>query len=276
MSNVHDFSKQPFFQKGPSFVAAVIIALFVLLLVASSFETIHAGYKGVVFSRVGGVQDRILDEGMQFKIPFVEYIIPVDVRIQKAQTDATASSKDLQTVSSTIAVNYHIDPGQVNTVYQTIGIYFKDRVIDPAVQESVKAATAKYSAEELITKRGEVKEKIKENLKERLTQFHIIVDEFNIIDFSFSKSFNDAIEQKQTAEQLVLKTKQDLERVKVEAEQLIARAEAEAKSQRLQGQTITKNILQLRAIEKWDGRLPQVTGSGATPFIDINTLGKTK
>ncbi len=274
MSNVYDFSKQPFFQKGPGFIISVILGLFAIVLITSSFETVGPGEKGVVFSRFGGIQDRILDEGLQFKIPFVEYIIPVDVRVQKAQTDSTASSKDLQTVSSTIAVNYHIDPGKVNVVYQKIGVYFKDRVIDPAVQESVKSATAKYTAEELITKREEVKNMIKENLRERLTQFHILVDELNIIDFTFSKSFNDAIEDKQTAEQLVLKAKQDLARIQVEAQQKVATAEAEAKSQKLQSITITKNILQLRAIEKWDGKLPQVTGGGAMPFIDINAMRK--
>lgn len=272
MSNVYDFSKQPFFQKGPAFISSVVIGILAIVLISSSFETVGPGQKGVVFSRFGGIQDRILDEGLQFKIPFVEYIIPIDVRVQKAQTDSTASSKDLQTVSSTIAVNYHIDPGKVNVVYQKIGVYFKDRVIDPAVQESVKSATAKYTAEELITRREEVKDKIKENLRGRLTQFNILVDELNIIDFTFSKSFNDAIEDKQTAEQLVLKAKQDLARIEVEAQQKIATAEAEAKSQKLQSITITKNILQLRAIEKWDGKLPQVTGGGAMPFVDINGM----
>lgn len=274
MSNVYDFSKQPFFQKGPGFIIAVVIGLLAIVLISSSFQTVGPGEKGVIFSRFGGIQDRILNEGLQFKIPFVEFIIPVDVRVQKAQTDATASTSDLQTVSSTIAVNYHIDPDKVNTVYQKIGVYFKDRVIDPAVQESVKAATAQYSAKELITKREEVKDNIKENLRARLTQFNILVDELNIIDFTFSKSFNDAIEQKQTADQLALKAEMDLERIKIEAKQLVATAEAEAKSQKLQSITITKNVLQLRAIEKWDGKLPQVTGGGAMPFIDINSMRK--
>jgi regulator of protease activity HflC (stomatin/prohibitin superfamily) len=214
----------------------------------------------VVFSKIGGIQDRILDEGLRFKIPFIEDIIPVDVKIQKAQTDSSASSKDLQMVSSTIAVNYHVDPGKVNTVYQEIGILFKQRVIDPSVQESVKAATAQFTAEELITRREEVKEVIKANLTGRLKAFNIMVDEFNIVDFSFSKSFNDAIESKQEAEQ---------------REQKLTRARAEAEGQRIQRETISPMILQMRAIEKWDGHFPQVVG-GALPFIDIGTLKPKK
>jgi regulator of protease activity HflC (stomatin/prohibitin superfamily) len=275
MADVYDLKKNPLFAKGPKIAAIIAVIFFLLILASASFQTIGPGHRGVIFSRFGGIKDRIFYEGIQFKIPFVEYIIPVDVRIQKAQTDSSASSKDLQMVSSTIAVNYHVDPDKVNTVYQEIGVFFKERVIDPAVQESVKAATAQFTAEELITRREEVKEVIKANLTGRLKTFNIMVDELNIVDFSFSKSFNDAIESKQEAEQKALKARRDLERIKIEAEQKIARAQAEAESQRIQGKTITNTILQLRAIEKWDGHFPQVVG-GALPFIDIGALQPRK
>ncbi len=276
MGSVYDMKKQEaLFEKGPKVIVGIIIGVFVLVLLSASFETVGPGYKGVLFSKFGGIQDRILDEGLRFKIPFVEYIIPIDVRIQKAQTDANASSKDLQNVSSTIAVNYHIDPGQVNTVYQEIGVLFKERVIDPAVQESVKSATAHFTAEELITRREEVSILIKENLVTRLKEFNIMVDGFNIIDFAFSATFNNAIEAKQTAEQQALKAERDLDRIKIEAEQKLTKARAEAESQKMQSLTITPTILQLRAIEKWDGHFPQVVG-GALPFIDIGQLKPMK
>jgi regulator of protease activity HflC (stomatin/prohibitin superfamily) len=275
MADVYDLKKNPLFAKGPK-LALLIAAIFVvIILLSASFQTIGPGHKGVVFSRFGGIQDLILGEGLQFKIPFVEFIIPIDVRIQKAETDSSASSKDLQMVSSTIAVNYHVAPDEVNTIYQEIGVDYKRRVIDPSVQESVKAATAQFTAEELITRREEVKEVIKANLVKRLKTFNVIVDEFNIIDFSFSKSFNDAIESKQEAEQKALKAKRDLERIKIEAEQKLTRAKAEAEGQDIQSKTITTEILQLRAIEKWDGHFPQVVG-GALPFIDIGTLQPQK
>ncbi|MEE8575089.1 MAG: prohibitin family protein [Thermodesulfobacteriota bacterium] len=271
MADVFDIKPDKIVKKAPKALTAIIIIFFILFALSSAFQTVGPGHRGVVFSKFGGIKDRIRGEGLQFKVPFVEEIIPVDVRIQKAQTDSTASSKDLQMVSSTIAVNYHIDPEKVNVVYQEIGVLFKQRIIDPAVQESVKSATAQFTAEELITRREEVKEVIKANLARRVKPFNIIVDEFNIVDFSFSRSFNEAIEAKQTAEQQALKAERDLDRIKIEAEQKLTRAKAEAEGQKIQSATISSQILQLRAIEKWDGHFPQVVG-GALPFIDVGTL----
>ena len=271
-SRMSDFNIQ---DQMPNIQSSMIwkfaIGIIVIIFALSAFETIGAGERGVVFSKINGVQDVILDEGLKFKLPFIEDIILIDVKIQKSETPANASSKDLQTVSSIIAINYHVDPGAVNEVYQKIGVAFKGRVIDPAVQEAMKAVTAQFTAEELITRRSEVKDQIKASLTDRLQQFNILVDEFNIVDFSFSKTFNDAIEAKQTAEQRALQAQRDLERIRIEADQKIAQAQAEAESQRLQKSTITPTLLQLRAIEKWDGHFPQVIG-GAMPFIDLKSI----
>jgi len=253
-------------------IATGVLLLIVIGLAIQSFKVIGAGERGVVFNTLeGGVQPRVLSEGLQFKIPFVEDIIPVNVQVQKSETDASAASKDLQIVRSRIALNFHVEPSKANVVYQNIGVDFKSRVIDPQVQESVKAVTAQYTAEELIAKRSQVRDDIKEALTSRLLAFNIIVDEFNIVDFSFSEEFNKAIEAKQTAEQNALKAKRDLDRIKIEAEQTVTRARAEADAQRLQRETITPILLQLRAIEKWNGVLPQVTG-GAMPFIDAKSM----
>lgn len=259
----------------PRGILLVAGAIFLLMVLLKSFETVGAGERGVVFSRFGGVKAHVLGEGLRFKIPFVEDIIIMDVTIQKSQTQAAASSRDLQMVSSTIALNHHIDPAAANDVYQNTRGAYKSRIIDPAVQESVKAVTAQFTAEELITRRAEVSTEIKDTLSERLRSHNVIVDEFNIVGFSFSKVFNDAIEAKQTAEQSALKAQRDLQRVKIEAEQKITSARAEAEGQRLQRETITPALLQLRAIEKWDGHLPQVT-SGATPFIDLKGFSRSR
>lgn len=254
-------------------LSSLVLIVVLLVLVFNCFQVVGAGERGVVFSKFGGIQQGVRGEGLQFKIPFIQQIIPVDVRIQKAETDSSASSKDLQTVDSRIALNYHIAPDLAAQIYQEVGVLFKERLIDPSVQEAVKAVTARFTAEELITRRAEVSVMIKEMLTERLVNRHIIVDEFNIVDFNFSPVFNDAIEAKQKAEQDALKAQRDLERIKIEAEQKVTEAQAEAESQRLQRETITDTILQLRAIEKWDGVLPQVT-SGAVPFIDLNSLSQ--
>jgi regulator of protease activity HflC (stomatin/prohibitin superfamily) len=255
----------------------VIIVLLVLFLMMNPFVKIGAGERGVVLN-FGAVQNYVLGEGLHFRVPIMQQIIKMDVKVQKSQTDAAAASADIQETRSTIALNYHIEPEKANWVYQNIGTEFKARIIDPAVQEVVKAVTARYTAVNLITKRDKVREEIKELLKERLSAYGITVDDFAIIDFQFSEQFAQAIEAKQTAEQLALKAERDLERIKIEAEQKIAAAKAEAESLRLQKQNVSPDLIKLRqieatmkAIDKWNGIMPKVTG-GAMPFIDVQSF----
>ncbi len=267
-------------QKGPARLGLIIGAIVVALILSNPWVQIGAGERGVVLN-FGAVQENVLDEGLHFKVPIMQEVIRVDVKVQKAETAAAAASADLQDVSSTVAINYHIIPDKANIVYQSIGAHFKERIIDPAVQEVVKAVTAKYSAEELITKRPAVSDAMKLALTERLLAHNIAVDAFSIVGFSFSKIFMEAIESKQTAEQLALKAKRDLERIKIEAEQKITAAKAEAESLKLQRANISPDLIELRrieanlkAIEKWDGNLPQVTGAGAVPFIGVGDVQK--
>ncbi len=256
----------------------LIFILFLLFTTLRPFVIIGAGERGVVLN-FGAVQDKVLDEGIHLRIPIMQRIIVIDVRVHKSQTDAESVSKDLQDTHSIIAVNYHILPDKANWVYQNIGREYKDRIIDPAVQEVVKAVTARYTAVELITQREKVRSEIKDLLKQRLMVYNIIVDDFSIVNFKFSQQFTQAIEAKQTAEQLALKAQRDLDRIKIEAQQKITQAQAEAEALRLQKQNVTSELIQLRqievtakAIEKWNGVLPQIT-SGTVPFIDVGGLG---
>jgi regulator of protease activity HflC (stomatin/prohibitin superfamily) len=191
--------------------------------------------------------------------------------MKKDEVPASASSKDLQVVTSSIALNYHLDPLAVNKIWQEVGKDYNNRIIAPSIQEAVKATTAKFTAEELIIKREEVKEQIKENLYNRLSENHIIVDELNITSFDFSEAFNEAIEAKVTAEQLKLKAERDLERIKIEADQKVAEAVGKATAIRIEAQALSANpkIVELRWIEKWNGETPEYWG-GATPFMGIN------
>jgi regulator of protease activity HflC (stomatin/prohibitin superfamily) len=207
----------------------------------------------------------------------MQQVVKVDVKVQKSQTDAVAASADIQETRSTIALNYRIQADKANWVYQNLGTGFKSRIIDPAVQEVVKAVTARYTAVDLITKRDKVREEIRALLKERLLQYNILVVDFAIIDFQFSDQFSKAIESKQVEDQRVLKATLELKRIKIEADQKIAAATAEAESLRLQKANISKDLIELRkieaamaAIEKWDGTLPKVT-AGALPFIDVKS-----
>ena len=267
-------------KKTPMRLVLIVGAILVFFLFLNPWVQIGAGERGIVLN-FGAVQDKVLEEGLHFRVPIMQQVTRVDVKVQKAQTDAAAASADLQDVSSTVAINYHIIPDKANIVYQSIGIHFKERIIDPAVQEVVKAVTARYSAEELITKRPAVSEAMRANLAERLLAHNIAVDAFSIVDFSFSKIFTEAIESKQTADQHAQRAKRDLERIKIEAEQKITTARAEAESLRLQRANISPDLIELRkieanlkAIDKWNGILPQVTGAGAVPFIGVGDIHK--
>jgi len=252
----------------------VVLILFVLFAF-KPWVQVGAGERGIV-QNFGAVQDVVLNEGIHFKMPIAQTVTMMDVKIQKEVTDAAASSSDLQDVALSVALNFHIIPSKANLVYQTIGVEFKERIIDPAIQEVMKAVSARYTAEELITKRPAVSAEIQNALTQRLLESYISVDAFSIISFSFSQTFTDAIEAKQTAEQNALKAKRDLDRIKVEAEQTIAAATAEAEALRLQKMNISPDLIELRkieanlkAIEKWNGILPGVTGAGAIPFIGV-------
>jgi regulator of protease activity HflC (stomatin/prohibitin superfamily) len=262
--------------KPLKYVFAAIAAL-ILILFLNPFVTVGAGERGVVLN-FGAVQPVVLGEGIHFRVPIMQQIIKMDVTIHKSQTDAESVSKDLQDTKSVIAVNYHILPEKANWIYQNIRQEYKERIIDPAVQEVVKAVTARYTAVDLITQREKVRSEIKDMLKDRLFSYNIAVDDFSIVNFRFSQQFEQAIEAKQTAEQLALKAQRDLERIKIEAEQKVASARAEAEALRLQKENVTPQLIRLRqieasmkAIDKWDGRLPKIT-SGAVPFIDAKSL----
>lgn len=248
-----------------------VLALF-LLGIFWPFGTVGAGERGIML-RFGAVTGKVLNEGLYVRIPVMERVAIMDVRIQKEQVDAPAASKDLQSVSSIVAANFHLNPEKVADVYREIGPDYKTRLIDPALQESVKASTAKYTAEELITKREQVREDIKNHLNEKLGARGIEIDDFNIVNFEFSPSFNEAIEAKVTAEQAALAAKNKLEQIKFEAEQEIAAARGRAEALKIESEALKSNpqILELRALEKWDGRLPTVTG-GSIPFINVPGL----
>lgn len=268
-----------FFSKSQLRNLIIIVAVLFLFFVLKPWAQVDAGQRGVVLN-FGAVQDIVLEEGIHFRIPIMQEIKTIDVRIQKVVTDAASSSSDLQDVDMSVALNYNIIPDKANVVVQTINSDYRSTIIDPAIQEVMKAVSARYTAEELITKRPAVSSEMREALKDRLLESNITVTGFSIINFSFSQTFTDAIEAKQTAEQNALKAKRDLDRIKVEAEQTIAAATAEAEALRLQKMNISPDLIELRkieaelkAIDKWNGVLPGVTGGGAIPFIGVGGGG---
>ncbi len=230
------------------YVGTLVIVLVVAILFFSSLYTISAGERGVLLTFGKPSMDAV-GEGLHFKVPIVQSVKKIDVRTQKIEVEADSASKDLQDVQTTVALNFHLMPESTPRLYQEIGMSYKERIIDPAIQESIKAITAKFTAEELITRRPEVRTGIQEALRDKLTQYHLAVDDLNIVNFQFSDEFDKAIEQKVTAEQQALKAERDLDRIKIEKEQIITQAEAEAEALRLQKAQVSPDLLELRRIE---------------------------
>jgi len=268
-------------------IAIVAVAIIAVVLIASSVKIVPAGNTGVVLT-MGKVSSRIMSEGLNFKVPFIQSVKVINNKIQVIEIEANAVSKDLQTVSSSIAVNYRVGFESSASIYKNIGADYKTVILLPAVKESVKAVTAKYTAEQLITKRNQVGDEIKQALEGKVNEYGIVIEKFNIVNFDFSSEFNAAIEAKQVAEQNLIKTQteQEQEIVIAEAEAkkkvIAANAEAEATEKKAKAQANANNVItkslsdkliEYEKIRKWNGELPKATGGNA--IIDIRGEEKT-
>ncbi|MBQ8514887.1 MAG: prohibitin family protein [Ruminococcus sp.] len=279
-------------------VRTLVIVLAIVMIAAivgfSAVTIVPAGNSGVIVT-LGKVEDRALDSGLHFKVPFVQSVVMMNNKIQKCEVESNSVSKDLQTVSSSVAVNFHITSDSASEIYRTIGVQYQDTVLQPAIQEAVKSVSAQYTAEELITKRTAVGDEIASALTEKVSEYGIIIDKFNIVNFEFSEEFNIAIEQKQVAEQNYLKAQTEKEQQIMEAEadakkQLIAaEAEAEAKLKKAEAEaeanekinaSLNGNILTYQQIQKWNGEYPNVVSSDSSVLIDVpvdeNTSASTQ
>jgi prohibitin 2 len=273
-------------------VAGVVLAIVIIIFVVTqSVVTVQAGYRGVVLY-LGAVEDRVLGEGVHFVTPFVEQLVQMEIRTQKFEAEASAASKDLQEVHTVIALNYQIDPQQVNMIYQLLGVNYQDRVISPTIQESVKSSVAKFNAEELITKRETAKTVISDAIRNTLASNNIDTQNVFITDFQFSQSFADQIEQKVVAFQKFLTEQNNLRTVQVVANQTVVQAEATARSNvaKADGEAQAINLiteqlrsspeyLQWQAINSWIGLLPYALGGegggGGIPFFQLPSPSTT-
>lgn len=267
-------------------VGFVIIALVVIgVITAAAVKIVDAGYRGVLL-HWNAVDTSIppLEEGLHFVVPFQDTVVNMEVRTLKFVKSTSSASRDLQTVSTEVTVNYSPSPNSVNILYKEVGPDYENRIIQPAIEEVVKQVTANYNAEELITKRPLVKSDIEEEISKRLTTFNIVTEVISITDFQFSSLFAQAIESKVEAEQKALRAQNDLRRIQIEAQQReaeaqgigkanIAEALGEAEAIRIINEALAQNpnYLEWLKIQRWDGRLPYVVGQGGTPFIQIPT-----
>src|ERR687894_2115271 len=276
-------------------IPAIIGFILLIVIIAASVKIVEAGHRGVLLN-FGAVDTSLsLNEGIHFVIPFRDNVIPIEVRTQRITENAASASNDLQDVSTQVALNYHVDPATAQILYQQIGFDYANRVIAPAIQESVKQISARFNAENLITNRETVKSEIEANIKARLAPYNIVVEALSITEFQFTEQFRRAVEAKVEAEQRALQATNDLRRIEIEAQQAearaigeqqanIARAEGVRQAAVLQAQGEAEAIqiveaelrenpryLEWLKTQRWDGVLPLVTGGaeGATPFIEI-------
>ena len=257
-------------------ILAVVVVIAVVFVLGGALGTVGAGQRGVLLSFQAPTGE-IKEEGLYYKIPFVEQVVLMSTQIQKYTAPATSSSKDLQVVTTEVTLNYQLNAGSVTKIYTDLRQDYESRIIQPYIQEAVKSTTANYDAEELITQRPKVKDELQDLIAERVKPLGIDVVQLSITDFQFSPAFQDSIEAKVRAVQQALEAENALKRVEFEAQQQITRARAEAEGLRLQKQQITAQLLELRqievqrsAVEKWNGVMPGVvTSGGPVPMLDV-------
>ena len=256
------------------YIAIQLTLMIVFLAIMSKFFVIvNAGERGVMM-QFGKVQEQVLGEGLHIILPIVHTVKKLSVRVQKQESSAEASSKDLQDVFADVALNWHIIPEEANAIFQQIGDEkaVVDRIINPAVEEVLKAVMAKYTAEEIITKRGEVKGGVDDFLTSRLAAYHIAVDDVSLVHVHFSERFSDAVEAKQIAEQEAKRGEFLALKAVKEAEAKVNLAKGEAEVQRLLRDNLTAELLERQAIEKWNGKLPLIVGDGSKNILDVRKL----
>lgn len=278
-------------------VSLAVVLVVLIVLAANSFATVPVGYTGIMLT-MGKVEDAALSEGMHFKLPFVQKIVSIDNRVKKLELSTQAFSKDIQTVSATLAVNYRLQKDKTFSIYKSTGLNYEENLIVPATHEVLKSVCAQYTAEELISKRAESSDKMRDELDAKLNSIGISISDFNIIDFDFSDEFISAVESKQVAEQLKKKaaTENETAIAQAEREKQVAITQSEAAAQsvliaaeadanavklaadaeayRLQkiNEQLSEKTIQNTLAERWDGKLPGVVGAGTTGILNLDSM----
>lgn len=251
-------------KKIKTLVIILVATLFVITVAANAFTIVDAGHTGVVVT-LGKVNEGVLQEGMHLKVPFVQKVVKIDNRIVKLEVDTEAFSKDLQTVQTTLAINYRVDTAKSYSIYKNIGANYEEVLVVPAVNEVLKAITAQYTAEESVTNRSLISDGLIKGLNDKLNNIGLYITDVNIINFDFSEAFITAIEEKQVAQQQLLKAETEkqtaITNAEAEAETTRIKAEAEADANNKVRASLDDNVIRSKFYEKWDGKLPEAMGS---------------
>ena len=258
-------------------IAIVIAALAVIIVLFNSITIVDAGHTGVI-NTLGNVSENVLQEGIHLKIPFIQTIIKMDNRIVKLEVETEAFSKDLQTVETRLAINYRVSKDKSYAIYKNVGSDYETILVNPAVNEVLKAITAKYTAEESVANRSLISQGLIEELNNKLNKNGIYVEDVNIINFEFSEAYIAAIEEKQVAEQRLLKARTEKEeaivKAEAEAETLRIQSEAQAKANNILSKSLNESLIRYEMMKKWNGELPMVTDGNT--IIDFSEFSSKK
>lgn len=280
-------------------IGGCVAGLIVLIGLFSTFTTVNTGTTGVKVW-LGEVQNETLDEGFHLKVPLLCSVVEMSNKVQKIDVEADATSKDLQSIISTLSINYHLAPESSASMYQRVGQNYEDTLLQPAIQEATKNVMAQYRAEQLITERSNVGAQVLEAIAAKVKEYGILIDKFNITNFSFSKAFDEAIEQKLVAEQNKIKAQTENEqrvaaaeadaaeqkakaegeaeaikaKANAEAEAIKAKADAEAEANKKINESLSKDLIDYKQIEQWDGKVPVISGSGSNLLLDAGDIIK--
>ncbi len=256
-------------------IAIVIAVLAVVIILFNSITIVDAGHTGVI-NTLGHVSENVLQEGIHLKVPFIQTIIKMDNRIVKLEVETEAFSKDLQTVETKLAINYRVSKDKSYAIYKNVGSDYETILVSPAVNEVLKAITAKYTAEESVANRSLISQGLIEELNNKLNKNGIYVEDVNIINFEFSEAYIAAIEEKQVAEQRLLKARTEKEeaivKAEAEAETLRIQSEAQAKANNILSKSLNENLIKYEMMKKWNGELPMVTDGNT--IIDFSEFSK--
>lgn len=262
--------------KIKKYIIITVVVLLAAFIALNAFVVVDAGHTGVVVT-MGKVKEGVLQEGIHLKIPFIQNVVRIDNRIQKLEVQTEAFSKDLQSVDTTLAINYRVDTAKSYSIYKNIGADYENVLVTPAVNEVLKAITATYTAEETVTNRALISEGLVTGLNEKLNSIGLYVTDVNIVDFDFSEAFITAIEEKQVAQQQLLKAETEkktaITNAEADAEAAKVRAEGEAAANEALAKSLSKEVLENKKIDKWNGELPRVSGSSDT-IIDLGDTGE--
>lgn len=258
--------------------AVVLVVLLAVITAMNTFTIVDAGHTGVVVT-MGKVKEGVLQEGIHAKVPFVQRVVKIDNRIRKLEVNTEAFSKDLQSVNTVLAINYRVDTSKSYSIYKNIGSDYETVLVVPAVNEVLKAITSTYTAEESVTNRVLISDGLIEGLNKKLNDIGLYVTDVNIIDFEFSEAFINAIEEKQVAQQKLLKAETEkktaITNAEAEAEATKIKAKGEAEANKLVNASLTDKVIENKKIEKWNGELPKVTGNSSS-LIDLGDVTKSK